>query len=97
MNGECKSFQTIPVEFGLESVNGDVDIMVTAHTVNRVTGNMKVIQWSQHADDWSHLKHIQFPNTGLRPIVDLLIGIDYLYSHSFYKEVRGREGERIAR
>ena len=62
LNGECKSFQTIHVEVGLESVNGDVDIMVTAHTVNRVTGNMKVIQWSQHADNWFHLKHIEFPN-----------------------------------
>ena len=43
LNGDCKSFQTMPVEFGLESVNGDVDIRVKALTVKRVTGNMKVI------------------------------------------------------
>ena len=97
LHRECKSFQIMPVEFGLESVNGDVDIMVTAHTMKRVTGNMKVIQWSQYADNWSHLKHIEFPDTGLRPIVDLLIGIDYLHLHSSYKEVRGQDGEPIAR
>ena len=48
LNGECMSFQTMPVNFGLESVNGDVDIRVKALTAKRVTGNMKVIQWSQH-------------------------------------------------
>eukprot|EP00795_Rhopilema_esculentum_P003689 gene3689-14952_t len=58
---------------------------------------MKVIQWSHLADKWPHLKHIDFPDTGLRPIVDLLIGIDYLDMHYSYEEVRGQEGEPIAR
>ena len=97
LNGDCKPFQTMPVEFGLESVNGDVDIRVKALTAKKVTGNMKVIQWSQHADKWPHLKHIHFSDTGLRPIVDLLIGIDYLDLHCSYKEVKGQEGEPIAR
>eukprot|EP00795_Rhopilema_esculentum_P002346 gene2346-17983_t len=97
LNGDCKSFQTMPVEFGLESVSGDVDIRVKALTAKRVTGNMKVIQWSHLADKWPHLKHIDFPDTGLRPIVDLLIGIDYLDMHYSYEEVRGQEGEPIAR
>ena len=96
LNGKCKSFQTMPVELGLESLNGDVDIRIADHTVKRVTGNMKVIQWSQHAHNWPYLKHIEFPDTGLRSIVDLLIGIDYLHLHSSYEEVRGREGEPIA-
>ena len=97
LNGDCKSFQTMPVEFGLESVNGDVDIRVKALTAKKVTGNMKIIQWSQHADKWPHLKHINFPDSGLRPIVDFLIGIDYLDLHCSYKEVRGQEGEPIAK
>ena len=40
----------MPVEFGLESVKGDVDIRVKALTAKRVTGNMRVIQCSQLAD-----------------------------------------------
>ena len=94
-NGECKSFQTMPVEF--ESVNGDVDVMVTAHTVKRVTGNIKVDQWSQHADVRPNLKHIEFLDAGLRPIINLLICIEYLHLHSSCKEVRAQEGEPIAR
>ena len=43
LNGECKSLQTMPVEFGFESLNGDVDIRVVAHVVKGATGNMKVI------------------------------------------------------
>ena len=39
LNGECKSIQSMPVQFGLESVNGDVDIRVKALTAKRVTGN----------------------------------------------------------
>ena len=85
----------MPVEF--ESVNGDVDVMVTAHTVKRVAGNIKVDQWSQHADIRPNLKHIEFLDAGLRPIVNLLIGIECLHLHSSYKEVRGQEGEPIAR
>ena len=97
LNGDCKSFQSMPVEFGLESINGDVDIEMKALTVNRVTGNMKVIKWADYADRWPHLKHIDFPDTGVRPIVDLLIGIDYLELHYCYKESRGQEGEPFAR
>ena len=98
LNGDFKSFQTMRVKFGLESVNGDVDIRVLkALTAKKVTGNMKFIQWSQNAHKWPQLKHIHFSGTGLRPIVDLLIGIDYLDLHCSYKEVRGQEGEPIAR
>eukprot|EP00794_Sanderia_malayensis_P010465 gene10465-11562_t len=41
LKGDCKSFQSMHVKFGLESINGDVDIKKKALTVNRVTGNMK--------------------------------------------------------
>ena len=35
------------------------------------------------------LKGIQFPNPGIRPIVDLLIGNDYAELHYSFKDVRG--------
>ena len=68
-----------------------------AHTVKRVSVSTKVIQWSEYVDNWPHLKHINFPDAGFRPIIDLLIGIDYLDLHCSYEEVRGPEGELIAR
>ena len=89
LNGECRPFQTMPCEFGLDSLKGDVDIRVRAHTVKRVALTMKAIQWSQHADHWPHLKHIEFADAGLRPTAKLPIGIDYRHLHSSHKEVRG--------
>ena len=97
LNGDCKSFQTMPVDFGLESVNTDVDIRVKALTAKRVTRMMKVIQWSQHVDKWPHLKHIDSPGTSVRPMLDLLVGIDYHDLHCSYMEARGQEGVAIAR
>eukprot|EP00794_Sanderia_malayensis_P001111 gene1111-461_t len=52
LKGDCKSFQSMHVKFGLESINGDVDIKKKALTVNRVTGNMK-----KHAQ----LHSLEFP------------------------------------
>ena len=33
---------------------------------------------TNETDKWPYLKHINFPETGLRPIVDSFIGIDHL-------------------
>ena len=43
------------------------------------------------------MKRIEFPDTGLRPSVDLLIGIVYLHLHSSCKEEGEGEGEPIVR
>jgi len=43
------------------------------------------------------LEGIQFPNPGIRPIVDLLIGVDYAELHYSFKDVRGQPREPVAR
>ena len=43
LNGKSESLETMPVEFGLKSIGGKVDIKVHAFTADRVTGNMKAI------------------------------------------------------
>ena len=45
LNGRSESLETMPVEFGLESVDGKVDIKSHAFTADHVTGNMKAIYW----------------------------------------------------
>lgn len=62
-------------------------------------GNRRIIiiDWEKHAEKWDHLKGIQFPNSGIRPIVDLLIGVDYAELHYSIKDVRGQSGEPVAR
>ena len=49
LNGRSESLETIPVEFGLESIDGKVDIKIHAFTADRVTGNMKAINWRSFA------------------------------------------------
>ncbi len=47
---------------------------------------MKVIDWEKHVGKWTHLKGIQFPDPGKRPIVDLLIEVDFADLHYSFKE-----------
>ena len=97
LNDNVESFETMPIEVGLQSLNGQTDTTITAFTTNRVTGNMQPINWKQHARKWEHLAGIQFPNLGQRPTVDVLIGLDYSDLHYSYRDVRGKPGEPIAR
>ena len=97
LNGNIKTFKTMPVTFELQSVNGRVTQSVSAFTAERVTGNMKVIQWGKHSTKYEHLKALDFLNPGPRPIVDLLIGIDYPDLHYSYHDIKGKPGEPVAR
>ena len=97
LNGQTETFETTPLEFVLESMNGNVATKMSAFTAERVTGSMKVIDWEKHVGKWSHLKGIQFPDPGKRPIVDLLIGVDYAEFNYSFKDVRGQPGEPVAR
>ena len=97
LNGQTETFETTPVEVELESLDGNVKTTISAFTAERVTGNMKVIDWGKYAAKCTHLKAIQFPNPGIRPIVDLLIGVDYAELHYSFKDVRGQPGEPVAR
>ncbi|XP_065639456.1 uncharacterized protein LOC136072233 [Hydra vulgaris] len=46
INGKIDSFETMPVEFQLESLNGETKIAVETFTVNNVTGNLKAVNWA---------------------------------------------------
>ena len=45
LNGQTETFETTPVEFELESMNGNVATKMSAFTAERVAGSMKVIDW----------------------------------------------------
>ena len=77
LNGRSALLETMSVEFGLESIDGKVDMKIHAFTADRITANMKAINSRSFANKWNHLKGITFPIVGVRPIIDILIGIDY--------------------
>ena len=51
----------------------------------------------KHANKWPHLRGIQFPKPGPHPLVDNLKGVDHVYLHYSFKDVKGRPGEPVAR
>ena len=96
VNGHTEVIDTMPVEFILESVDRRVCQPVSAFTVNKVTGNMEVIDWAREGKKWPHLQGINFPRTERRT-VDILIGVDYANLHYSCKDVQGRPGQPFAR
>ena len=97
LNGQTETFETMPVDVELESLNGSMSKTVSAFTTERVTGNLEAIDWRKHANKWPHLRGIQFPKPGPHPLVDILIGVDHVDLHYSFKDVKGRPGEPVAR
>ena len=50
LNGRSESLETMPVEFGLESIDVKVDIKIHSFTADRVTGNVKAVNWRSFAN-----------------------------------------------
>ena len=89
LNGGEDSFQTMPVEFDLQGVDGRSNVRFSAFTATRITGNMRPDKWKMQAAKWEHLQGINFPDLGPRPVVDMLIGIDYAELHHSIKDICG--------
>ena len=87
----------MPVELMVESLDGKVKHEISAFTVKQVTGGMKVINWNKHKDKWSHIKGIEFPEPSSKKYIDTLLGIDYPQFHTSIKEVKGKNGDPVAR
>lgn len=97
LNGQVETFETRPVNIGLESVNGNASMDVTVYTTTRVTGNMPFIDRNRDKRYWRHIEGIEFPRSAKRPLVDALIGIDCADLLNAIEEIRGRPGEPITR
>ena len=76
LNGQVLTFESKPIDVQLQGVKGDVSMKINAYTVNKVTGNMPVVDWNQYKNQWRHLKDIELPSSPRRPIVDMLIWLD---------------------
>ena len=97
LNGQVETFETKPINVELTSITGNVSTMISACTVDRVTGNMPVVEWNKLKQQWPHLKNIKFPTSATRPLVDMLLGLDCADLLYAIQEVRGKPGEPIAR
>ncbi|KAK2160651.1 hypothetical protein LSH36_128g01014 [Paralvinella palmiformis] len=84
------------VDIVVESMSANIVLHINAHTTSRVTGNMKVMNWNEHKQQWPHLKEIQFLQIGPRPTVDIFIAVDQADPHCSLCDIRGEPGEPIA-
>ena len=98
LNRRIETFETMPVELDLESVDGTFTRSISALTTNRVTGDLRIIDRGKESAKWKHLQGIHFPkqNTA-RPIVDILICFDCLHLSYSYEDAQGLPREPIAR
>ena len=97
LNGQVETFETLPVDCIIESLDGKVQVKVTAFTTGRVTGSMKAFDWNLCAEKWPHLRGLQFHKLGPRPVVDVLIGLDCADLHFSFRDIRGEPGQPVAR
>ena len=56
VNGEEDFFQTMPMEFDLQSVHGKTNARISAFTATRVTGKMKPVNWKMQVANGSIYK-----------------------------------------
>ena len=97
LNGQVQTFASMPVEFQLCSHDGTTQVCMSADTVPSVTGTMKPANWQKRRKQWAHLQNVDFLKPGPRPVIDLLIGLDYSDLHYSIHDVKGEPGEPIAR
>ena len=97
LNGQTRTFQTMPVHVQLESCDSTFRCELHATTADRVTGDLQAVDWQVNGPQWRHLQTIPFPSVGKHTHVDVLIGVDHPGVHTSLAEVRGTTGEPIAR
>ena len=96
INGTVATFETAPVEIRLRSMNGQVNTVIEASTINDVTGDLKTVNWKAINRNWDHLRGVNFLQVNSRNKIDMLIGVDPDL-HFTLKDIRGKPGQTIAR
>ena len=98
LNDTVETFQSMPLKIEIESVDGRFSKEISVKTCPRkVTGNYRVVNWTEHQNKWHHLTQCSFPKPANDGLVDLLIGIDNAELHYLHVDLRGKNGGPIAR
>ena len=93
LNNEIETFQSMPVNVTIESVDGQFRKSIDVRTCPRkVTGSYKVENWRDSKKSWNHLNECDFPEPAGDRYLDLLIGVD-CYSCIFHESTSvGNQG-----
>ena len=96
LNGHTEVLETMPADLILESVDRKLCKPMSAFAVNKVAGDMKVIDWAREAQKWHHSRNIKFQSIQ-RETVDMLIGVHYPELHLSVQEIHSQPGQPFAR
>ena len=98
LNDTVETFQLMPLKTEIESVDGRFSKEISIKTCpQKVTGNYRVVNWSEYQNKWPHLTQCSFAKPANDGVVDLLIGIDNSELHYSHVDLRGKNGGPIAR
>ena len=92
-------FESMPLKIEIESVDGRFSKEISIRTCpQKVTGNYRVVNWSEYQNKWLHLTQCSFAKPANDGVVDLLIGIDNSELHyDSHVDLRAENGGPIAR
>ena len=96
LNGSVGSIETQHVSFKLKDHKRLSEFSIKAFTVDDVTGTLPALNWDELKQNYQHLRDLDFPKV-VNEKVELLIGMDYPEFHFSLDEVRGLEGDPMAR
>ena len=98
LNDTVETFQSMPLKIEIESVDGQLSKEISVKMCQRkVTGNYRVVNWTEHQSKWPHLTQCSFAKPANNGLVDLLVGIDNAELHYSRVDLRGKGGGPIAR
>jgi len=98
LNDTVESFQSMPLKIEIESVDGQFSKEISVKTFpQKVIGNYRVVNWTEHQNKWPHLTQCIFAKTANNGLVDLLVGIDNAELHNSHVDLQGKRGGPIAR
>ncbi|XP_044164891.1 uncharacterized protein LOC114973744 [Acropora millepora] len=98
LNDTVETFQSMLLKIEIESVDGRFSKEISIKTCpQKVTGNYRVVNWSEYQNKWPHLIQCSFAKPANDGVVDLLIGIDNSEPHYSHVYLRGKNGGPIAR
>ena len=100
LNDTVETFQAMSLKIEIESVDGRFSKEISIKTCpQKVTGNYRVVNWSEYQNKWSHLTQCSFAKPANDGVVDLLIGIDNSELHYSHVDLRagGENGGPITR
>ena len=68
-NIKVETFESLPVNIIIESLDVKFDTPGTVLSTEKVAGELKVLDWKKHKSNWDHITDIEFPVPPKRPIV----------------------------